>query len=72
MLGSEDLAGLQMGLGIKLKWALEGKHTKRSAAGAPLVSLPLMILRIVFSLCFQCSFLSYGMVWFWVLSFGVV
>lgn len=52
MLGSDGLAGLQMGFGINVRWALEGKHTKRSADGAPLVSLPFMLI------FFQCFVLT--------------
>lgn len=43
MLDSDGLAGLQMGLGIRVRWALEGKQTKRSAEGGPLFSLPFMV-----------------------------
>ena len=50
MLGSGGLTGLQMGLGIRVKWALEGKQTRRSAEGGPLLSLPLMVLSLSLSL----------------------
>jgi len=39
LLGSAGLERLQMGLGINVRWALEGKHTNKSADGALPVSL---------------------------------
>lgn len=43
-LGSDGLAGLQMGLGISAKWARDGKHTNKSALGAVLLaSLPFIV-----------------------------
>lgn len=37
LLGSEGLAGLQMGLGVRARRAREGKHTNRSVEGVALV-----------------------------------
>lgn len=68
-MGSEDLAGLQMGLGIRVRLVLEGKHTSRSAERAPLASLAFMLVDCnCFQLCFcVCLFLQttcLGFGWF--------
>lgn len=65
MLESAGRAGLQMGLGISVRWALVGKQTRRSVEGGPLVSLPLMLfmsysllfllLLLLLLLPFSCS-----------------
>lgn len=61
LFGSECLAGLQMGFGISVRWAREGKHTNRSVEGAALASLPFMALLISFRLVFVLKAL--GRVW---------
>lgn len=39
-----------MGFGIRVRCALEGKHTNKSAEGGPLPSLPFMVYTLVPSL----------------------
>lgn len=60
---SEGLAGLHIGFGIRVKCALDGKHTKRSAEGGPFPLLvPFIVCVYVGVFCFyfllECS-LSY-------------
>lgn len=47
LVGSEGRAGPQMGLGMRVRWARDGKHTRRSVEGACLVSLGFMLMFMV-------------------------
>ena len=54
LLGSEGLAGLHMGLGISVRWALDGKHTNRSAEGAAFPSLPFIFSLLLLTSSILC------------------
>lgn len=58
-MGSDGLAGLQIGFGIRVRCARDGKHTNKSAEGAVLPSLPFMVTLPTFSYfpCFPKFFL---------------